>query len=90
MKKRWKEDSAALVAAYADRIEADDAFTEASTEAAMRQLAEDAGAGFGRIVHPVRLATTGTTVGAGMFETLVVIGREATVRRLRHSAETLG
>jgi glutamyl-tRNA synthetase len=90
LKKRWKEDSARLVALYADRLEADDAFTEASTEAAMRALGEYEGAGFGRIIHPVRLATTGTTVGAGMFETLVAIGREATIRRLRRAAERFG
>src|SRR5690606_34650583 len=41
LRKRWKEDSARLVALYADRLEADGAFTEASTEAAMRALAED-------------------------------------------------
>ncbi len=93
LKKRWKDDSPRLVALYADRLEADGAagvpFTEESTEAAMRALAEEEGAGFGRIIHPVRLATTGVTAGAGMFETLVVIGREVTVRRLRRAAEVL-
>ena len=88
--KRWKEDSAALVAAYADRLEAEETFTEASTEAAMREVAEAAGAGFGRIIHPVRLAATGVTVGAGMFETLVAIGRDDTIARLRRAAERLG
>ncbi len=90
LKKRWKDDSAALVRAYAGRLDADPAFTEESTEAVMRQLAEDEGVGFGRVIHPVRLATTGTSTGAGMFETLVLIGREATVRRLRRAADTLG
>lgn len=90
VKKRWKEDSARLVGLYADRLEADEAFTEASTEAAMRALAEDEGVGLGRIIHPVRLAATGTTAGAGMFETLVVIGREAVLRRLRRAVEVLG
>ena len=90
VKKRWKDDSAHLVRAYADRLEADDMFTVESTEAVMRQLAEDEGAGFGRIIHPVRLAATGVTAGAGMFETLVVIGREATIRRLRRAADVLG
>ena len=88
--KRWKEDSAELVRAYADRLEAEDTFIEESTEAAMRALAEEKEVGFGRVIHPVRLATTGTTAGAGMFETLVVIGREATIKRLRKAAEMLG
>ncbi|NNF57975.1 MAG: glutamate--tRNA ligase [Rhodothermaceae bacterium] len=90
VKKRWKDDSADLVRLYADRLEADEAFTVESTEAVMRDLAESQGVGFGRIIHPVRLAATGTPVGAGMFETLVTIGREATVRRLRRAAEVLG
>ena len=90
VKKRWKDDSARLVALYADRLEGADAFTEESTEAAMRGLAEDEGVGLGRVIHPVRLAVTGVTAGAGMFETLVVVGREATVRRLRRAAEVLG
>ena len=90
VKKRWKEDSADLCRLYADRVEALDAFTEETTEAAMRDLAEAEGAGFGRVIHPVRLATTGTSAGAGMFETLVLIGQEATVRRLRRAADVLG
>lgn len=90
LKKRWKDDSARLVSLYADRAEALDDWTEASTEAAMRDLAEAEEAGFGRIIHPVRLAVTGTSAGAGMFETLVLVGQEATVRRLRRAAETLG
>jgi len=89
LKKRWKDDSARLVAAYADRLEAAADFNEASTEDAMRQLAEAEGVGFGQIIHPVRLATTGVTAGAGMFETLVVIGRDATIRRLRAAADAL-
>ena len=90
VKKRWKDDSADLVAAYADALEAEDAFTVESTEATMRALAEEKGAGFGRIIHPVRLAATGTTVGAGMFETLVLFGKDETVRRLRRAADVLG
>src|SRR5690606_9136382 len=88
--KRWKPGSARLVALYADVVEALDVFDEATTEAAMRALAEREGVGFGQLIHPVRLAATGTTVGAGMFETLVVLGKEATVRRLRRAASVLG
>ena len=90
VKKRWKDDSAALVAAYADALEGERAFTAESTEATMRALAEERGAAFGRVIHPVRLATTGTTAGAGMFETLALIGRDETIRRLRRAAEVLG
>ncbi len=90
VKKRWKDDSAALARAYADRVEALGDFDLDTTEAAMRDLAEAQGAGFGRIVHPARLAITGTTVGAGMFETMVAVGQHACVARLRRAADVLG
>ncbi len=90
VKKRWKDDSAALCRAYADRVEALDAFTEETTEVAMREVAEAHEAGFGRIIHPVRLATTGTSAGAGMFETLVLIGQAESAARLRTAADVLG
>ncbi|MBF0484596.1 MAG: glutamate--tRNA ligase [Candidatus Omnitrophica bacterium] len=35
------------------------------------------------LVHPVRVALTGKTVGPGLFETMVVLGKEKTVARLK-------
>ncbi|MDX1532396.1 MAG: glutamate--tRNA ligase family protein, partial [Rhodothermales bacterium] len=90
VKKRWKADSAALLTAYADRLERLDAFTAETTEAELRQLAEEREAGAGRIIHPARLAVTGVTAGAGLFETLVAVGQEACVRRIRRAVEALG
>ena len=90
VKKRWKDDSARLMALYADRLDALDAFTVETSEAALREMAEAEGVGFGQVVHPARIATTGVTVGAGLFETLQSLGREATVRRLRRAVDVLG
>ena len=73
-----------------DALEVDDAFTVESIEATTRALAEEQGAGFGRIIHPARLAATGTTAGVGMVETLISIGRDETIQRLRRAAVTLG
>jgi glutamyl-tRNA synthetase len=89
VKKRWKEDSPALVRAYAGRLEALDPFTSETTEAELRALAAAEGTGAGRIIHPVRLAVSGTTAGPSLFDLLVALGREAVVRRLRRAAETL-
>ena len=87
--KRWKADSGRLMALYADRLEALPAFTVESTETALREMAEAEGVGFGQVVHPARLAVTGVTVGAGLFETMDLLGREACVRRLRRAAVQL-
>jgi len=45
------------------------------------QLSVEAGA----LVHPVRVALTGRAVGPGLFDTMVLLGRERTVRRLREA-----
>lgn len=90
VKKRWKPDSARLVRAYAERLAALDSFGAASAEAELRTLAEAEGIGAGQVVHPVRLALTGVTTGAGLFETMEVLGRDACLRRLERAAATLG
>lgn len=90
VKKRWKEDSAELLAVYADRLEALDSFTAEAAEAELRALAEKREVGAGRIIHPTRLAVSGSTAGPSLFEMLEVVGQEATVRRLRRAVAQLG
>ena len=88
--KRWKPDSARMTALYADRLAVLPEFSSETAEAALRDLAEAEGAGFGAAVHPARLALTGVTAGAGLFETMAFLDRETCVRRLRTAAERLG
>ena len=89
--KRWKpEQSAALVRAYADAVEAAEAFDAETLETLLRHTTETAGVKAADLIHPVRIATTGTTAGASLFHTLEVLGRDAVVRRLRTAADRLG
>ena len=88
--KRWKEDSAELLSAYADRLEAATAFDEAQAEAMLRAIAEERGAGAGRIIHPVRLAVSGVPGRPSLFEMMAVLGKDTCVRRIRKAVEVLG
>jgi len=90
VKKRWKDDAAALLTAYADRLARVAVFSEETAEAELRALAEAHGAGAGRIIHPTRLAVSGTTTGPSLFAMLDVLGRETCVRRLRRAVDVLG
>jgi glutamyl-tRNA synthetase len=45
-------------------------------------VAERGGIKFGTLVHAARIAVTGRAVSPGLFETLVLIGRERVVARL--------
>lgn len=57
-------------------------FTEPSTEAALRSLAEARGDKPADYIHPLRVALVGAAVSPGIFTVLVLIGRERALRRL--------
>jgi glutamyl-tRNA synthetase len=38
--------------------------------------------GFKDVMNPLRLLVTGKSVGAGMFETMEVLGKQATLERI--------
>ena len=58
-------------------------FTEEALEAVVAAAAAAAEVRAGSLNQPLRVAVTGTTVGAGIYETLAVLGREQTLARLR-------
>lgn len=90
VKKRWKPDAPDLIQAYADRLDALESFDEAVLESELRSLAEEHAVGAGRIIHPVRLAVSGTTTGPSLFALLNVLGQATCVRRLRSAVRLLG
>ncbi|MNL66047.1 Glutamate--tRNA ligase [compost metagenome] len=51
-------------------------------DAAMRALAEEKGLKLGKLAQPLRAALTGRTVSPGIFEVMVLIGREESLARL--------
>lgn len=57
--------------------------------ALFERLAEDEGIKRAAVIHPTRLALTGKTVGPGLFELMVVLGKEETSRRLNEVARML-
>lgn len=89
VKKRWKEDSPALLTAYADRLEALDNFSAEAAETVLREVADEHEAGAGRIIHPTRLALSGVTFGPGLFEMMELIGKDECVLRMRKAVESL-
>jgi glutamyl-tRNA synthetase len=53
-----------------------------TVEAALRGVVEERGAKPGQVFQPVRVAIAGTTVSPGIFETVVLLGREETLLRI--------
>ena len=79
-------ESRAYLAVLADRLAGLGDFTHAAVEDVFRRFAEERGIKAGPIVHPARMAVSGKTKGAGLFEMMEVLGRERVVARMRRAA----
>lgn len=90
VEKRWKNESADLLRAYADRLEVVDDFDADTLETELRDLADEKDVGAGAIIHPSRLAVSGRSYGPGVFGLMAAVGKEACIRRMRRAAEQLG
>lgn len=75
-------EAAERLARFRQRLAASEAFTAEAVEDLMQQFVQDESIGIGQIIHAVRIAVTGKAVGFGMFETLAILGRETSVRRI--------
>jgi glutamyl-tRNA synthetase len=70
-----------------DAIAAVDPFTVEGVETALRALVESHGGKPGKVFQPVRVAIAGTTVSPGIFESVVLLGREETLDRIDRALE---
>lgn len=61
----------------------------ATLDKQLRSFAEEKGVKFGDIVHPLRLAVTGSTASPGIFEVLELLGKEETLTRVEALATVL-
>jgi glutamyl-tRNA synthetase len=81
--------SKALLALVEKAVDPQLEWTAETVEAALRAFAEAEGWAPKELYMTVRLAATGRAATPPLFETLAVLGKEVTRRRLRKAAETL-
>jgi glutamyl-tRNA synthetase len=90
--KHWTEPAitAALLSVTADALGALADWQPAPMEESLRALAERQGVGGGKIFQPLRVALTGLTVSPGIFEVMVMLGKEKTLARIASAIAQLG
>lgn len=66
------------------------AFEAASLEEWFQAYSAELGVGLGKVAQPVRVAVTGNTASPSLFETLELIGRDETQRRLDAAIAWIG
>ncbi len=72
-----------------ERLKALPEWTEGSIEETVRGLAAEKEKGARHLIHPLRFATTGRTVSAGLFETMQLLGRERSLLRTEDVLEKM-
>ena len=78
--------AAPVVTAAHDELERVEPFAAPEIEAALRGLAERLELSPRKAFEPIRIAVTGSKVSPGLFESLELLGREETLRRLSAAA----
>ena len=72
-----------LLNGLADKLETVEPFNTETSEAALRAFADESGVKAGLLINGSRTMLTGQAVGPSMFEIFDVLGRDASVQRLR-------
>jgi glutamyl-tRNA synthetase len=85
--KFWKDEKVPqLLKTLADALAALAEWNHDACDHASRKVAEDAGVKAGLLINATRVAIVGQAVAPPLFDTMVVLGQERVVRRLRASA----
>ncbi|MFN0135854.1 MAG: glutamate--tRNA ligase [Phycisphaerae bacterium] len=71
-----------VLAEFRATLATQDDWSPAALDALLRGYAEKTGLGLGKIAQPLRVAVTGTTVSPPIFDTLALLGKDRTLRRI--------
>lgn len=83
------DDLAARLTSLHDTLASTEPFDVATSEAALRKLAEGLGVSAAKLIHPLRLALTGKGASPPIFDVAVLLGKERSLSRLQRLIEWL-
>ena len=91
--KQWKDSEATLrvMQGSLDALEPLQRWDASAMEPVMQELAASLGYGdkLGKLFQPLRVALTGRAVSPGIFDVLVLLGRERSLQRLKAAISRL-
>ena len=90
VKKRWKEDSARVMAELSQVLEGVSDFSVEGQEAVVMQWIAEKEYKLGDVMNAFRLCLVGEGKGPGMFDISAFLGKEETIKRMKKAIEVLG
>jgi len=79
---RKPEDAAPLLAEFREELAGCDDFSADALDKLLHEWVEKKEIGMGRIIHALRMATTGKPAGPGMFDCLALLGKDRCLARI--------
>ena len=76
------EEARARLAGLSARMKAENNWTTEALEATTKAYAEELKLGLGKLAQPMRAALTGTTTSPGIFDVLVLLGKDESLARI--------
>jgi glutamyl-tRNA synthetase len=80
------DDARGLLALMGRQLGNESEWTIEALEASLKLMAEGLGLGLGKLAQPLRAALTGQTTSPGIFDVLVLLGREESLARISAQA----
>ncbi len=89
--KQWKDRAGSrdVLRATATVLSSAPAWEAAPLEHALRALADSLGVGAGKLFQPLRVALTGVAASPGIFDVLMLLGRERSIQRIESAVSYL-
>jgi glutamyl/glutaminyl-tRNA synthetase len=75
---------------FIERLDRLEPFTIISIEETFRDLVKQRNISSRQLIHPIRVALTGKTIGPGLFDVIFYLGKEKTNARLKRCVKTGG
>jgi glutamyl-tRNA synthetase len=89
--KQWRDRKEALtvLTGIRDRLTGLPAWSAETLEQQLRSLAQQMGLKDGKLFQPLRVALTGLTVSPGIFDVLVMLGRDRSLSRIQTAIDVI-
>jgi glutamyl-tRNA synthetase len=89
-KRLKKEGALASLKTIRERFAALAAFSAETTDKALHELAIEKSVNAGELVHPIRVAVSGSAAGPSLFHMLEVMGKERVLKRIDRTLQSFG
>ena len=89
VKKQWKETTSSLMEELVAVITTIDDFTIENAQTIIKGWISNKEIGFGKVMQPLRLSLVGKLAGPDLFDIMITIGKENTLKRIKNAIKTM-